>query len=203
MILSEGILRARGADDTHYDGKLAFATAPKVVFFQVSQDGCDSSLYPRTWQGWKTRFCVPPSHLALQADCFKMYFVSITAPRLKPEHRDRKPSLLQMHLLFIRSNHPQIQYCDEHFLLLNKFNFQPFQCNQAQNDPQHTWYGYQDRTRLAFQGRGCKINVAVAEDVPIWYGRQERSMLDRLGYGAFDMPPRGVQGAESMQEHTH
>ncbi|CAE8723657.1 unnamed protein product [Polarella glacialis] len=165
-ILEEQLIKAVGANDSHYDNKLANGTAPKVVFFTAAQYGTDPTVYPRDCAEAKDkrRFSMRPSHLGLHTDAFHMYFVSISEPRQKSDSGKNQP--LQLHIVFVRVGHPGMAYCDEHFLLVNKRTFQPFFWKPLEA----CWRGFDFTAGQAFQGRGVKVNIAVAEDVVMWYG---------------------------------
>merc|ERR1719213_1525986 len=80
-VCEEGSLKSKQANDTAYDGHLAWGEAPAVVSFQASDCGENRSMYPRGFTGQKGRFLVPPQQLGIHTDAFHMYFVQITESR--------------------------------------------------------------------------------------------------------------------------
>lgn len=169
-ICRDGFITAQPANDAAYDGHLVFGQAPPVVFFQASHDGTDGSIYPREslWQTHeKGRFLIPPRQLALHTRAFRMYFVQISDSREVKAGGDSKATTLQLHMLFISENHKSLDFCEQHFLLVNKKTFQPFRYD----DNDQTWKSFdnsfQTGTEAAFMGRQVKVNVCVAQDVPI------------------------------------
>lgn len=186
QIGQEGRLAPYDADDGYYDGDLAMNAAPKVVFFQASEGGLDPSIYPRLWKpedGEKRRVLIPPRNLALHTDAFRMYFVSLAEPRAMDPANLGSQGLLQMHMLFLPSDHMCTQFCDEHFLPVNKKTFQPYHHRDG------TWQGFGNRNKLAFRGRGVKINVCVAQSVPFTY--EQTSIQDVTESGGIVRPSHG------------
>jgi len=176
QILQDGIIRPHQANDTHYDGHLAHGMAPSVVFFQASEFGGDPSVYPRITDQARCRFLMSPSHLALHTDAFRMYHVSVTPPRLN------ESKMIQLHVLLISKDHPSTAWCDEHLMQVNKHTYQPFFYNKWKGGG-YKWQGfnYQHSKSQAFQGRGVKVNVAVAQYIPMWYGNAiNTNSLDSL-----------------------
>lgn len=146
-------------------------------------------MYPRAYSGEKMRFCYSPWQLGLHTKCFKMYFVSITDPRQykqRPAGRaEHQGGMLQLLVLFIRSDHGKIDYCDQHFLPLNKANFQPFQYSPLKK----AWYGYGHRTIRAFHRRGVKVNIAVAGDLEMLLkGQPNMAKVWEEGCGWVQLP---------------
>mmetsp|Transcript_33714 Transcript_33714/g.100097 ORF Transcript_33714/g.100097 Transcript_33714/m.100097 type:complete len:533 (-) Transcript_33714:87-1685(-) len=188
QIWQEGRLAPYDADDGYYDGDLAMNAAPKVVFFQASEGGLDPSIYPRLWKpedGEKRRVLIPPRNLALHTDAFRMYFVSLAEPRAMDPANLGSQGLLQMHMLFLPSDHMCTQFCDEHFLPVNKKTFQPYHHRDG------AWHGFGNRNKLAFRGRGVKINVCVAQSVPFTYEQTSIQDVTESGYGGIVRPSHG------------
>ena len=155
---------AKQANDTAYDGHLAWAGAPAVVFFQASDCGENRSMYPRGFTGQKGRFLVPPQQLGIHTDAFHMYFVQITESRRAKAEGDA--TMLQLHVLFLPAKHEKRAFCDEHFLMVNKHTFQPFHYDPKERQ----WMGFAYRKgfeNARGMARGVMVNVCVAQDVPI------------------------------------
>eukprot|EP00756_Hemistasia_phaeocysticola_P017195 Hpha_TRINITY_DN15524_c3_g13::TRINITY_DN15524_c3_g13_i1::g.107963::m.107963 len=171
-ICRDGIIKSHHANDTSYDGMLTYGGAPDVVFFQGSKCGENMSIYPRARKGEqlpKCRFIVPAAVLGLHTTKYSMYFVSISESRAS---KAEKKTMLQLHLLFLPTFHRLRDFCDQHFLLVNKLTFQPFHYNREK----HNWYGFSPGAGKSdvFDGRGVMINVAVADDIPISPLRDDR-----------------------------
>ena len=163
-VCEEGRLMAKQANDTAYDGHLAWAGAPAVVFFQASDCGENRSMYPRGFTGQKGRFLVPPQQLGIHTDAFHMYFVQITESRRAKAEGDA--TMLQLHVLFLPAKHEKRAFCDEHFLMVNKHTFQPFHYDPKERQ----WMGFAYRKgfeNARGMARGVMVNVCVAQDVPI------------------------------------
>ena len=155
---------AKQANDTAYDGHLAWGEAPAVVFFQASDCGENRSMYPRGFTGQKGRFLVPPQQLGIHTDAFHMYFVQITESRRAKAEGDA--TMLQLHVLFLPAKHEKRAFCDEHFLMVNKHTFQPFHYDPKERQ----WMGFAYRKgfeNARGMARGVMVNVCVAQDVPI------------------------------------
>lgn len=175
LIRKSGMLMTTKADDTHYDGRLAFEMSPSVVFFQASEYGGDPSMYPRDVadpadRACKRRIAMNPQHLGLHTKAFLMYFVSITESRRDTSSKGYvADGMLQIHLLFIPKWHKDLQGCDENFMKCNKTTFQPFRYDPKEKK----WCGYSPKkgeNKKAFGGHPVKVNVCVAQDLPFWYG---------------------------------
>jgi hypothetical protein len=160
-VCEEGHLKAQQANDTAYDGHLAYGEAPAVVFFQASDFGENKSIYPRQTRDGKRRFLVPPQQLAIHTNSFLMYFVKISESR-RSDGDDS--TILQLHVLFLPATHAKRAFCDEHFLMVNKQTFQPFHYVPKERQ----WKGFTGKKGTGHvDGRGVMVNVCVAQDVPI------------------------------------
>ena len=160
-VCQEGHLKAQQANDTAYDGHLAYGEAPAVVFFQASDFGENKSIYPRQTRDGKRRFLVPPQQLAIHTNSFLMYFVKISESRRSTSDES---TLLQLHVLFLPATHAKRAFCDKHFLMVNKQTFQPFHYDLTKRQ----WRGFTGKKGTGHvDGRGVMVNVCVAQDVPI------------------------------------